>query len=340
MPTPSTEIIYDKSGNDITEYYDSPQELDAKIEQLAKLIHSSKHIVFYTGAGISTSAGISDFRGPKGVWTLKEKGLKTTRTASYLNVPTPTHMAISYMYNQKKIQYVTSQNTDGLHVKSGIKRSDMSELHDSIINFGENLPVDQLERAELNARKADLAIVMGTSLRVSPACDLPQKCKKNHGKLVIVNLQYTPKDKYADIRIFAKTDTVINKLMEKLGYTIPPYILNCEYTLQAVEKSSGKSRKINVVLSSPQAGANLLSSTMWSVTLENGKVMEYNDVSQLMDLPNDVRKVTVLLTFRLQPKEGVEAETVIELDIPHQGANTSKTFHISVNTNTNDVTCK
>lgn len=55
---------------------------------------------------------------------MKEKGLKTERTPSYLSVPTPTHMAISYLYNQGKIQYVTSQNTDGLHVKSGIKVSE------------------------------------------------------------------------------------------------------------------------------------------------------------------------------------------------------------------------
>jgi NAD+-dependent protein deacetylase sirtuin 6 len=40
--------------------------------------------------------------------------------------------------------------------------------------------------------KADLALVMGTSMKVSPACNMPAKALKNDGgKLVICNLQLT-----------------------------------------------------------------------------------------------------------------------------------------------------
>ena len=201
-----------------------------------------------------------------------------------MRFPTPTHMAISYMYNNGKVQYVVSQNCDGFHVKSGIKRTDMSELHgntnveickkcnieyyrpfrcrtatrshehltdrkcdkcqgfleDTIVNFGESLPHETLERAYENAHKSDLAIVMGTSMRVSPACELPPKCIKNGGAMVIVNLQKTPYDSQSGIRIFAKTDRVIEMLMEKLGYKIPPYMMNLDLTLVAVVNKMGE----------------------------------------------------------------------------------------------------
>lgn len=56
--------------------------------------------------------------------------------------------------------------------------------------------------------EADLAIVLGTSLKVSPANDLPL-ITANRGKpLVIVKLQRTPLDPICSLRMFAKTDEV------------------------------------------------------------------------------------------------------------------------------------
>ena len=48
------------------------------------------------------------------------------------------------------------------------------QLKDTIINFGENLNESVLELGFQNCQHADLCLVMGTSLRVSPACDMPK----------------------------------------------------------------------------------------------------------------------------------------------------------------------
>lgn len=47
--------------------------------------------------------------------------------------------------------------------------------------------------------KADLALVLGSSLKVGPACDMPVQVAKNGGNLVIVNLQHTPFDGRASL---------------------------------------------------------------------------------------------------------------------------------------------
>lgn len=58
-------------------------------------------------------------------------------------------------------------------------------LHDSIVNFGENLPQSELNAAMEHSKKAELCIVLGSSLRVRPACLMPQMVVENGGKLVI-----------------------------------------------------------------------------------------------------------------------------------------------------------
>ena len=49
----------------LAEKFDTRRALESKINKLAKLVRQSRHTVVLTGAGISTAAGIPDFRGPK-----------------------------------------------------------------------------------------------------------------------------------------------------------------------------------------------------------------------------------------------------------------------------------
>jgi len=87
------------------------------------MIREAKHIVVHTGAGISTSAGIPDFRGPNGVWTLEKQGKKRETNVTFESAqPTVTHMALVAMVKAKLVQLVVSQNVDGLHLKSGLPR--------------------------------------------------------------------------------------------------------------------------------------------------------------------------------------------------------------------------
>ncbi|GGA82877.1 SIR2 family NAD-dependent protein deacylase [Ornithinibacillus halotolerans] len=70
-----------------------------------------------------------------------------------------------------------------------------------IVLFGEMLPEDVFYKAELETAKAELFIVLGSSLTVSPANMFPMVAKEQGAKLVIVNREPTPMDHYADVII-------------------------------------------------------------------------------------------------------------------------------------------
>lgn len=270
------------------EQEDDNATLRDKVSQLVQLIRSHEHIVLYTGAGISTSASIPDYRGPNGVWTQLRRHPNAqlqTVTDLVLATPTFTHRAIAELVRQNIVKYVVSQNCDGLHLRSGLKSEKLSELHgnmymevcencqasyqrsfdvtdltslrrhktgrkchrcalvspdrgdliDTIVHFGEKGKLKhpfRWEEAIEAANKADLIICLGTSLKIlrKYACLWPKKAggRQNQCKLVIVNLQWTPKDSQAIIKLNSRCDVVMMELMTQLNIAVPSYSLEMD----------------------------------------------------------------------------------------------------------------
>jgi len=223
--------------------------MDDHIESLAKLMFQSRHLVVFTGAGISTESGLPDFRGPDGLWTRRDKGLPPPVSSRpwHLVDPNPGHYAITELQNMGKLAFLISQNVDNLHLKSGIRQELLAELHGNMtklrckrcgrtydkeraprvcfcggplrsatVDFGEALPEEDLRRALEHSRKADLFIVVGSSLVVTPAADMPAEALRVGAKLVIINQGETPFDRYASLRFFEPIGAVLPPAVERL----------------------------------------------------------------------------------------------------------------------------
>ena len=115
-----------------TEYREKKETLIPKIKKVAELLKQAKHCVVFTGAGISTSADIPDFRGPKGVWTKEEKHEKLEYgTEIDQTHPTYCHYALTELARRNYIKFLITTNMDGLHWRSGFPLHMIEELHGS-----------------------------------------------------------------------------------------------------------------------------------------------------------------------------------------------------------------
>lgn len=121
--------------------------------EIAKLIESSKKIVVLSGAGISTNAGIPDFRGRDGIYTTNKYDPDKTFNISYFKrdpsyfyhfakdllriidkaQPTIAHKFFSLLSNKGFYVSIITQNIDLLHEKAGNKN--IINLHGSINNW-------------------------------------------------------------------------------------------------------------------------------------------------------------------------------------------------------------
>jgi len=219
-----------------------------KINTAADWIISSKHLVAFTGAGISTDSGLPDFRG---IWS-PEIDTATRYKALAKNVknvkPNTGHTALVRLQNHNILKFLISQNLDNLHLESGIHESLIAELHgnlslarcqecgkkyrktwdrpstcscggkikSSVIKFGDNLPKQELELSFTHSKQSDVFLVIGSSLITQPAGRLPMIAKNNGAKLIIINRGKTHLDHLADLRFDEDSGVVLEAVVNKI----------------------------------------------------------------------------------------------------------------------------
>ena len=119
---------------------------------MANSLAEAERIVILSGAGMSTAAGIPDFRGPEGLWTKDPYAELVSTLSWYLNdadvrkaawrrranpevwaaKPTRAHEAIVELEKQGRLRAIITQNTDGLHQVAGSSDALVHEVHGSM----------------------------------------------------------------------------------------------------------------------------------------------------------------------------------------------------------------
>ena len=206
-------------------------------EALAKLINMGllQHIISQNGDGLHGLSGVnedklSELHGNVFIEICEKCGHRYHRSSYVLDDDA------SFYYEQlqdnepvtvKKPKHAKQCETCGLSHRTGrkcVQPSCKGFLKDTIINFGDNLEDEIFCKAEEHAASSDLCLCLGTTLRVTPACELVESGQKPL-RLVICNRQKTGLDDicYATndgsqlgVRVFGDCDLLMQKIMKEL----------------------------------------------------------------------------------------------------------------------------
>jgi len=175
-------------------------------------------------------------------WDFKLEGWEAFRTAR----PNAVHEAIVRLERAGKVRAVVTQNIDGLHARAGTAAGLLIELHGTnsliecqtcgrrsepeahfeyfrktrrppvcecggflkpaTISFGQNLRIEDLERAEDMAQGADLVVALGSTLSVHPAADIPLLAARRGAPYVIINRGPTEHDEMPEVTLRIEGD--------------------------------------------------------------------------------------------------------------------------------------
>lgn len=147
-----------------------------------------------------------------------------------------------------------------------------------VLDWEDALPAKEFRQAKRHSLLADLSLALGTSMRVQPAAEiplltvdklrLPKRTKRvegednsaepavdayeeplnftpeeealvrRNGALAIINLQSTPHDARAAVRVHGKTDRIMKELMRRLAIPIPDFVRRETYRLRVSAEGS------------------------------------------------------------------------------------------------------
>lgn len=166
--------------------------------------------------------------------------------------PNAGHVALAALEEAGHLDAVVTQNTDGLHRDAGTRlvielhgsgrtvecldcgrrepRANVQErldtempprcrhcggmrLKPTVVLFGEPMPRQAIQEAFELASRADVMLVVGTSLVVFPAADVPLVALQAGARLIVINAEPTPLDELADVVILGRSGEVLPQVL-------------------------------------------------------------------------------------------------------------------------------
>ena len=206
--TPSDKLLI-LEVSDTAERFETATSMRSKAKIIADLIRTSSHTVVFTGAGISSAAGMPTYRGTDGIDVIAEVGGKidedenTTCSAaatkkkakgkdskgrrgeeeedaamvaslSYTTLkPTLVHRMLQKWMTEGRLQYIITQNCDDLHQRAGTPRDSISELHGNVF-------IEYCERCQKEYRRPYCVDLFSTDCRKEKWYVECGRCHFNH----------------------------------------------------------------------------------------------------------------------------------------------------------------
>jgi NAD-dependent deacetylase len=155
--------------------------------------------------------------------------------------PNQVHLAVTALERAGKIEAVVTQNVDGLHRRAGTSPERLIEMHGTdllvecqdchaasdpaphfeafratrrpprcacggllkpaTVSFGQPLRASDLERAAAAALKADLVVVLGSTLSVYPAASIPLLAAERGTPYIVLNRGATEHDDHPSVTL-------------------------------------------------------------------------------------------------------------------------------------------